>query len=341
MKFAVDHDADRRFVLTGSSTPLDEPALHPGTGRFSSMVMRTMSLYESGESTGSVSLKGLFDGESVDSCTDLGYDGLVRVLSRGGWPAAVAMDDEPGLVAEDYLESLVEYDMPRMFGLDPDDGARAQKRLETVRTVTERAIQSIARNTAMPTPGSTIMADVNARSELVTAPTFSKYVENLARMYVIENLDAWNPHMRSRVRLRTRAKWHLCDPSLAVAAMGSGSGRLARDVETMGLLFESLCLRDIRVYAQPLRGATYYLADHGGYEVDIIVELRDGRWGAFEVKLGTSEFEKAATNLMALREKVDLSKVGEPLFLAILTGSQFGYTRPDGILVVPVGCLGP
>lgn len=347
VKFSVDHDSNSRYVLTGSSTPAEDRILHPGTGRFSTVTMHTMSLFESGDSQGTISLKEMFDGGRADGHTDLNYDGLVSAICRGGWPAAVANDDEPGATAEDYVGSLIEYDMPRMFGKTPaldEDGHAAEpsgQRLETIRTVTSRTMQSIARNISMATPVSTILSDVNSQSNLVSGPTFQRYLENLDRMFVTDNLEAWNPHMRSRTKLRTKPKWHFCDPSLAVAAMGSSPGRLARDTETMGLLFESLCLHDLRVYLQPLKGKAYYIGDHNGYEVDIIVELPDGRWGAFEVKLGSSEFDKAAANLLKLKRNVDTSKVGEPSFLAILTGVQFGYTRTDGVSVVPLGCLGP
>lgn len=344
VRFAVDHDADRRYVLTGSSTPADDQFLHPGTGRFSTVEMHTMSLFESGESTGGISLRSLFEGERPDASTRLDYDGLVKAICRGGWPAAVVSDDDPCLIARDYLASIVEYDMPRMFGREVREGQgdrRPTKSVEAIRRVTSRALQSIARNTSMATPESTILRDVNAVSDLVSAPTFSKYIENLDRMYVTDNLGAWNPHMRSSTRLKSKPKWHFCDPSLAVAAMGSSPGRLARDVETMGLLFESMCLRDLRVYLQPMRGSAYYIADDSGYEVDFVLELDDGRWGAFEVKLGSSEFDKAAGNLLKLRDKVDTSKVGDPSFLCILSGVQYGYVRPDGVSVVPIGSLGP
>lgn len=339
VKFAVDHNPDSRFVLTGSSTPVEDVMLHPGTGRFSEIRMRTMSLFESGESNGAVSLRGLFDGASVDARTELNYDDIVRIASRGGWPMSVAIDDEPGVLAEDYLRSTVEHDMPRMFGIDPEHSET--KRLRTVRTVTSRMISSIARNSGKSTPVSTIIKDVNAQGEIVTGPTFTTYVENLERMFFTDNLEAWNPHMRSRTRLKSKSKWYLTDPSLAVAGMGAPYGVLAKDTETMGFVFETLCLRDIRVYAQLLGGQVYYIADDRGYEVNFIIQLRDGRWGAFEVKLGSKEFDKGAGDLIRLREKVDTSVMGEPSFLAILTGAQYGYVRPDGVRIVPIGCLGP
>lgn len=252
---------------------------------------------------------------------------------------SVAIDDEPGVLAEDYLRSTVEHDMPRMFGIDPEHSET--KRLRTVRTVTSRMISSIARNSGKSTPVSTIIRDVNAQGEIVTGPTFTTYVENLERMFFTDNLEAWNPHMRSRTRLKSKSKWYLTDPSLAVAGMGAPYGVLAKDTETMGFVFETLCLRDIRVYAQLLGGQVYYIADDRGYEVDFIIQLRDGRWGAFEVKLGSKEFDKGAGDLIRLREKVDTSVMGEPSFLAILTGAQYGYVRPDGVRIVPIGCLGP
>ena len=314
VKFAVDHNHDSRFVLTGSSTPADNVMLP-------------------------VSLRGLFDGALVDARTELNFDDIVKIASRGGWPMSVAIDDEPGVLAEDYLKSTVEHDMPRMFGIDPENPET--KRLRTIRTVTSRMISSIARNSGKSTSVSTIISDVNAQGEIVSAPTFTKYVENLERMFVTDNLEAWNPHMRSRTRLKSKSKWYLADPSLAVAAMGAPYGVLAKDRKALGFVFETMCLRDIRVYAQPLGGQVYYIADDSDYEVDFIIVLRDGRWGAFEVKLGSAEFDKGAKGLISLKEKVNTAVMGEPSFLAILTGVQYGYVRPDGVRIVPIGCLGP
>ena len=160
-------------------------------------------------------------------------------------------------------------------------------------------------------------------------------------MFVTDNLEAWNPHMRSRTRLKSKSKWYLADPSLVVAAMGAPYGVLAKDRKALGFVFETMCLRDIRVYAQLLGGQVYYIADDSDYEVDFIIVLRDGRWGAFEVKLGSAEFDKGAKGLTSLKEKVNTAVMGEPSFLAILTGVQYGYVRPDGVRIVPIGCLGP
>lgn len=349
VRHKVDHDQERRFILTGSSVPPEMATSHSGAGRFAHIRMRTMSLFESGESNDSVSLSRLFDGNAVDANTEANLDTYVHAIVRGGWPMAVLRGtDEDPRFARDYLRTIVDTDMSRMFrGVffeEMGSDGRIRKpsnRDQTIRTVTRRTIQSISRNLSTAAPLSKIIEDVNGPDELVSTPTLRKYLEFMRDMFLLENLEAWNPHVKSSARLHSKSKWHLCDPSIAAASLGVGEGRLKADTKALGFFFESLCLHDLRVYVQPLGGDVYYLGTHSGYEIDFIVDLPDGRWGAIEVKLGSSDHEKAASNLNRLSDLVNYSQTGEPAFKAILTGTQFGYTRGDGIHVIPLGCLGP
>ena len=343
VRFAVDHrDGPGQFVLTGSSVPLEEATLHSGAGRFAIVKMRTMSLFESKESNGTISLRDLFDGTAQDSMTDLTLDGIAHAMVRGGWPKAVTEDNgsDPGYYVKEYLNIVMGSDMNRMLYNSLSEGEETgRKREGKVRLVTDRIIRSISRNISTSVNYRTILRDVNAQDSLISEPTLRKYILVLERMFILENLEAWNNHIRSRTTLVKSAKWNFTDPSIAAAALSIGEEKLLRDFESMGLLFESMCLRDVRIYSEPLGAEVFYLRNDNGYEVDFIVQSSDGRWGAFEVKLGDSQYDDAARNLLKLREFVDTSKCGEPSFLAILTGMPYGYTRDDGIKVVPIGCL--
>lgn len=362
IKFEVDHNPDRRYILTGSAVPPRGSVLHSGAGRINTVKMGTMSLFESGESNGQVSLRGLFDGDRVSANSELDLDATVHAIVRGGWPVAV-MDDGPRsyVHAQSYVANIVEHDMSRMFeGIlyedesDPEEESihvRGSgpgpsetgdgRRSGVIREVTGRAMRSIAKNLATSASVAAILRDVNAEKAIVSAPTFNKYLSFMNRMFITENLGGWNPHIRSSTALVTKPKWHFCDPSIAAAVLGVSETRLKEDPNALGYYFESMCLRDIRSYLQPLDGQVYYIGNVKGYEVDFIVELRDGRWGAFEVRLGSTEHEKAASNLLKLREMVDTSEVGDPSFLAVLTGTPYGMTRKDGVHIVPVGSLAP
>ena len=349
VRFEVDHrGAPGQFVLTGSSVPPIGSTLHSGAGRISSLRMRTMSLFESGESDGSASLEGLFEGGRTDCLASMNLDGLVHAIVRGGWPEAVVREpfEDAGFYAREYLGAVCSRDMSSFLykSVLSDAGAEgdgADEYDEGVAVVADRLMAAIARNLSTSASVTSIYRDVSSQRVSVSENTLRRYVAAMERMFILENLDAWNPHVRSRTRLSRARKWHFSDPSMACAALGVGEARLMEDVNALGFFFESLCLRDLRVYAEGMDGSVYYLRNNNGYEVDFIVELRDGRWGAFEAKLGTSEYDKAAANLLKLREFVDTDRCGEPSFLAILTGAPMGYTRGDGVRVVPLGCLGP
>lgn len=337
VRFAVDRNPQKgQFILTGSvivdednDMLPDEKMQHTGTGRISRMRMRPMSLYESGESNGSVSLKALFDGTpDVASMSNLSIDDLAFAICRGGWPATLSMDKEDSLdVAKDYIEAVCERDAAAVD--------RSQKDPDRVRSV----LKSLARNISTMTTDRTIMGDVMANDTSITDKTLEIYLRALRKLYIIEDVKAWQPSLRSKTGIRTSDKRQFVDPSLAVAALGASPHAILDDFKYFGFLFESLCVRDLRIYAEPIRGSIRHYHDHNNLEADIIITLDDGRWAAVEVKLGSREIEEGAENLKKLASNIDLSKCAAPSFLMVLTGGELAYRREDGVYVIPVGCL--
>lgn len=332
---AVRFEVDRRgelgqFILTGSAVPVDNATAHTGTGRISRLKMRTMSLFESGESTGSVSLAALFDGtqDSEGFRSELQIDELAWILCRGGWPASLKVQGPAALrMAADYVESIINHDISELDGVS--------KNPDRVRSL----LRSLARNTSTTANYQTIIDDLEANDQSLSSTTVSSYFNALRRIFVVENLPAWMPSIRSKTAIRTSEKRHFVDPSIATAALRMQPSALLKDFETFGLLFESLCTRDIRVYAQSIDGDVFHFRDKTGLEADLIVRLRDGRWGAIEVKLGQRQIEEAAKNLLAIKARIDSERMGESSFLMVLTGGEYAYQRPDGIWVVPLACL--
>jgi predicted AAA+ superfamily ATPase len=332
---AVRFEVDRRgelgqFILTGSAVPVDNATAHTGTGRISRLKMRTMSLFESGESTGSVSLAALFDGtqDSEGFRSELQIDELAWILCRGGWPASLKVQGSAALrMAADYVESIINHDISELDGVS--------KNPDRVRSL----LRSLARNTSTTANYQTIIDDLEANDQSLSSTTVSSYFNALRRIFVVENLPAWMPSIRSKTAIRTSEKRHFVDPSIATAALRMQPSALLKDFETFGLLFESLCTRDIRVYAQSIDGDVFHFRDKTGLEADLIVRLRDRRWGAIEVKLGQRQIEEAAKHLLAVKARVDSERMGEPSFLMVLTGGEYAYQRPDGIWVVPLACL--
>lgn len=332
---AVRFEVDRRnlpgqFLLTGSAVPRDNVVQHTGTGRIAKLLMRPMSLYESKESTGEMSLKALFDGSEVSPMVTsrLTIDDILYVICRGGWPASLSMTGEYALdVARNYVDALVEEDVSKVDGVE-----RNPQRVYTL-------LKSLARNVATMASNTTIMQDMAASENSITAPTLDSYMNALRRIFVVEDVPAWSPSLRSKTALRTSAKRHFVDPSIAAAVLRITPERLLQDFNTFGFLFESLCTRDLRIYAQANDGDVYHYRDKNGLEADLIVALRDGRWAAIEVKLGSKQIEEAATHLLTLQEKVNTEKMGKPSFLMVLTGGEVGYQRKDGVWVMPLACL--
>ena len=331
---AVISEADKakgapaQFLLTGSATPVDTKQLrHTGTGRIARVTMEPMTLEESGESSCEVSLAALFEGTEVSGVSTLTIADYARLICRGGWPAIVAGRASANLAA-DYIDALCESDMAEAadVNLDPDR-ARA-------------LIRSLARNTAQEANNKTLLADVANAGIGMTEPTLRVYLNALRRLFVLEEVKAWAPTLRSRTPLRSTPVRHFCDPSIPAAALQTDAEGLLDDLNTMGFLFESLCVRDLRVYARLLSGDVYHYRDKTGLEVDAIVRLPDGRWGAIEVKLGGEKrIDEGAAHLIDLANKIDEKKTGAPAFLMVLTGASFATTRPDGVHVVPLGCL--
>lgn len=333
---AVRYEVDRRgemgsFILTGSAVPRDHAVMHTGTGRIARLKMRTMSLLESGESHGEVSLRALLEGVQEDggSRSELGIEDYAFLVCRGGWPAGLKLKGEAALrTAADYVESLIQHDVSEVDGVE--------KNPERVRLL----LRSLARHISTLANYATLRGDMEATSIQLSERTIATYLNALERIFVVEDVPAWLPSLRSKTAIRTSAKRHFVDPSIATAVMRAKPQALIEDLETFGFLFESLCTRDLRVYASHLDGDVFHYRDKSGLEADLILRLRDGRWGAIEVKLGQSAIEPAARNLLALAQRVDAVKMGAPAFLMVLTGGTYAYRRTDGVWVVPLGCLG-
>jgi predicted AAA+ superfamily ATPase len=329
VRFAVDKRGEMsQFILTGSTKPLESEVMHSGTGRISRMRMRTMSLSESGESNGRVSLSQLFAGEEPEGRSALEIEELAFVLARGGWPAAIGVTDYAALQqAGNYLDAIVETDVSEV-----DGRSRNPARVRAL-------MKSIARNVGGSASVATIRSDIAGDDESLSPNTIRAYLTALERLFVIEDQPAWTPALRSKTALRTSAKRHFVDPSIAVAALQTSPDGLLKDFKTFGFLFESLCIRDLRVYAQRLAGNVFHYRDQTDLEADAIVALHDGRWGAVEIKMGQANVEQAASNLLRLKNRVDEEKMDPPSFLMVLTGNGYAMRRKDGVLVVPVTCL--
>lgn len=326
-----DRGAPGQFVLTGSAVPADDVARHTGAGRFSFLRMRPMTLFETGHGNGAVSLAALLAGEPVRSeDPGLTVADLASLITVGGWPAQHGRPvADAARAARDYLEQIREVDVSRVAG-SRRDPARI-----------ERLLRSLARNTATEVAITVLATDAGGANGALDRHTVAEYLAILERLMVIEDQPAWAPHLRSRANLRTSPKRHFVDPSLAVAALGAGPERLLSDLNLLGLLFESLVIRDLRVLAQPLDGRAFHYRDNYGVEADAVVQLADGRWGAFEIKLGAGLVDEGAAALLRFRDVINTRKSGEPAVLGVIAGTGFGYVRPDGVAVIPAGALAP
>ncbi|MDE6535104.1 MAG: DUF4143 domain-containing protein [Muribaculaceae bacterium] len=331
---AVRYEVDRRrsqgqFILTGSAVPLDNATFHTGTGRISRMMMRTMSLFESNESNGSISLSALFNNKQEDgSVSKLSIEDISYLICRGGWPISLSMSSEYALdVARNYVDAIIEEDISRVDGIE-----RNPQRVMTL-------LRSLSRNISTMATNSTILSDFGDSGTSMSIPTLDSYINALRRIFVIEDVPAWSPSMRSKTALRTSPKRNFVDPSIAAASLRIGPEKLLQDFNTFGFLFESLCVRDMRVYAQTNDGDVYHYRDKNELEADMIISLRDGRWAPVEVKLGQKQIEEAAAHLIKLSSKVNAEKMGNPSFMMILTAGEYAYKRADGVWVVPLGCL--
>jgi len=321
-----------QFILTGSSVPEDDPTRHTGTGRFSFLPMRPMSLYESGQGQGSISLAALIDGESARSVEEkLSVSDLSKLIVRGGWPAQQnAPIDSAAQAAKDYVTQTARVDVSRVGGVKRNP------------IKVGRLLASIARNISTEASDSTLARDSSTGAEELSRNTVADYLDVLTRLMVVENQPAWAPHLRSATALRQAPKRHFVDPSLAAAALGAGPEFLANDLKFLGLMFESLVIRDLRVLSQPLGGQVFHYRDKRGLEVDAIVQLTDGRWGAFEVILGGEKsIEEGAASLVRFASDIDVERTGTPAVLGVICMSGYGYVRHDGVAVIPIRALAP
>ncbi|MBQ7919098.1 MAG: ATP-binding protein [Lachnospiraceae bacterium] len=334
VRYEVDHRSEEgQFILTGSAVPAESDAMqHTGTGRFAWVLMRPMSLFESGESNGSVRLKDLFETpEKIAAINALNLQKIAFLVCRGGWPRATFMEDEVALEqAYDYYDAIVNQDISRVDGV-----RRSAERVKTL-------MRSYARNQGGQVSNAMLKADMQANdADSLDEDTVMSYVNALKKIFVIEDMPAWNPNLRSKTAIRTADTRYFIDPSIAVAALGLGPNDLIYDLETFGLLFETMCIRDLRVFADALGGSVYHYRDKSGLECDAVIHLRNGSYGLVEIKIGGEEaIEHGATTLKSLREKIDTDRMKAPAFSMVLTAvGDYAYRREDGVYVVPIGCL--
>lgn len=332
---AVRYDVDNsglkgQYILTGSASPSENKPKHTGTGRIVNILMRPMSLYESKDSIGSVSLQELFDKKlDISGVSKLALEDIAFLCAKGGWPAGLEFSGEDSYaISRDYLESIINNEMKAF-----DDVGRNPSRIRSV-------LRSIARNISTPANLSVIREDITASDIDVTEKTIAEYIKVLEEIFIIDDVEAWQPKLRSKTDIRTSKKRELVDPSLAVAALRATDKDLLKDFNTFGLVFEALCIRDLKIYSQNIDGEVYYYRDKSGLECDAVVHLHNGKWGAIEIKLGSDKaIDEAAKNLLKFKDSVDISEMNEPSFLMVLTGTEYAYTREDGVYVVPLGCL--
>ncbi len=335
VRFEVDRrDEDGQFMLTGSAVPVDTKDIrHTGTGRYGWLTMRPMSLWESGDSTGEISLSDLFHSpDKIGAVNKLTLPMLAFVVCRGGWPKSLQKKTESAalLQASEYYKAIINSDMSRVDNVRRD--AERAKRI----------MRSYARNQGSQASIATILADISTNEpENVSDETVDSYLSALRKMFVIEDMPAWNPNLRSKTAVRTSDTRYYVDPSVGVAALGLGPSDLMNDLNTLGLFFETMCIRDLRVYADALDGSVYHYRDKNGLECDAVVHLRNGSYGLIEIKLGGERLvEDGARTLNALAGLIDTTRMKAPSFRMVLTGvGDYAYKRTDGVYVVPVGSL--
>ncbi len=333
IRFEVDHRGELgQFILTGSAVPADMKDIsHSGTGRFSWLTMRPMSLFESGDSSGDVSLGSLFSGQAqIDGASAIDIERLAFLVCRGGWPQAVDMKDDIALEqAFDYVDAVVKSDINRVDNIN--------KKPERVR----KLMRSYARNQGRQISNAVLIQDISSNDSSISEDTVSSYINALKKIFVIEDMPAWNPNLRSKVAIRVSDTRYYVDPSIAAASLGIGPSDLINDLRTFGFLLETLCVRDLRVYADSLNGNLYHYRDKSGLECDAVVHLRNGKYGLIEIKLGGDRLiEEGALNLKKLEAKIDTNQMNAPSFMMVLTGlGSYAYKREDGVYVVPIGSL--
>ncbi len=325
----VDHSRRKgEYILTGSARPSEGETMHTGTGRISRILMRPMSLYESNESTGEVSFSDILNGKDISGVSKLSLDDLASVIVRGGWPYSLTIKGNAKYkIAEEYVKALVREEVKNVDGVE-----RNPEKMQNV-------LRSLARNISTPVANSTLEEDVkNSFNKEISRPTLNDYLNTLEKLYVIENVNATNLNFRSKTAIRTKPKKYFVDPSLATAILEMSPNDLINDLNTFGFLFESLCMRDLKIYTEKYGDISFY-RDEKDFEIDAILRTKSGKWGAIEIKLGSGYIDEAAKNLLKFKDRIDIKSCGEPSFLMVLTGSSYSYKRDDGVYVVSIGTL--
>ncbi len=332
VRYTVDQRAKKgQFILTGSSTPKRKGVLHSGAGRIGKLRMRTMSLYESGESSGAVSLQELCGGKMVPALTgEVDLRDLAYYVVRGGWPGNLnASAEDASLLPQSYLDAILDDDSQRIDGKKYDI---AKMRL---------LLRSLARNESTTATNKKLLNDIRAvDDETLDGDTVATYLDVFERLFLLDNQPPFSANIRSSVRVKQAEKRHFCDPALACALLKATPDRLIRDLETFGFLFEALVERDLKIYAESFGASVFHYQDYNGREVDAVIELRDGTWCAFEIKLGANQIEKAASDLLSLKNSIAAGGGIPPAVLCVICGmSNAAYVRPDGVFVVPITAL--
>ena len=326
----VDHTGLKgQYILTGSAKPSEGETMHTGTGRISRVLMRPMSLFESSESTGEVSFGDILAGKDISGVSKLSLEDIASIIVRGGWPASISIkSDAKYRIAKEYVKSLIHEEVRSVDGVE-----RNTEKMQNV-------LRSLARNISTQVSNSTIEADIkNNFDNDISRPTLTDYLNTLEKLFVIEDVKATNLNLRSKYALRTKPKKYFVDPSIATAILDLKPMDLINDLNTFGFMFESLCIRDLKIYTESLGGDVTFYRDERGFEVDAILRMPSGKWGAIEIKLGAGYIDEAANNLLKFKEHVDIKKCGEPSFLLVLTGTNYSYKRDDGVYVVSIGTL--
>ena len=326
----VDHTGLKgQYILTGSAKPSEGETMHTGTGRISRVLMRPMSLFESSESTGEVSFGDILAGKDISGVSKLSLEDIASIIVRGGWPASISIkSDAKYRIAKEYVKSLIHEEVRSVDGVE-----RNTEKMQNV-------LRSLARNISTQVSNSTIEADIRKTSDDdISRPTLTDYLNTLEKLFVIEDVKATNLNLRSKYALRTKPKKYFVDPSIATAILDLKPMDLINDLNTFGFMFESLCIRDLKIYTESLGGDVTFYRDERGFEVDAILRMPSGKWGAIEIKLGAGYIDEAANKLLKFKEHVDIKKCGEPSFLLVLTGTNYSYKRDDGVYVVSIGTL--
>ena len=325
----VDHTGLKgQYILTGSARPQEGTTMHTGTGRISRVLMRPMSLYESGESTGEVSLMDLFNNLDIVGESKLSLEDIASIIVRGGWPAAINIKENIKYrISKEYVKSLIHEEVKNIDGVE-----RNSEKMQSV-------LRSLSRNIATPVSNATLVNDVkNNFDNEISRPTLNDYINTLEKLYILEEIKATNLNLRSKYAIRTTSKKIFVDPSIATATLEITPNDLLNDLNTFGFMFESLCLRDLEIYSQSHGGNITFYRNENGFEIDAILKLSNGKWGAIEIKLGAGYIDEAAKNLLKLKENIN-EKATPPSFLMVLTASNYSYRRNDGVYVVSIGTL--